>query len=143
MIKVILVIVVLLVGVLLTPALREPIEPQIDQVQAFLGDKLEGPMTPVLTPFRRLKTRNEIGKAITALLHVRNRGYPPPEASAFTEFLVREVDDEDGLDAWGSPYVIVLKPDSVAVVSPGPDRELDTEDDVSKQIRYRWWRDRH
>ncbi len=132
-------ILVLGVGVLLTPTLRRPFEPQLAAAWTFLRDNLEGPMAPVLDPYRRLKTRNEIGKTITALLHDRNRGIPPPEPSEFTAFMVAEVDDEDGLDGWGRPYILTLQKDSVTVVSAGPDGAFGNEDDVAKQLRYRQW----
>lgn len=141
MIKVIFVVLLLFVGVLLTPALRRPIEPQLDAARLFLGERLEGPLSPVLNPFRRLEARSEIGKTITELVQDRNRGYPPPEPVEFTSYIVRKVRDADGIDPWGSAYLIVLKQDSVAVVSPGPDRAMDTDDDVIKAIRYRWWRE--
>jgi hypothetical protein len=141
MIKGIFVVLLLFIGVLLTPALRRPIEPQLESARLFLGDKFDGPLSPVVNPFRRLKARSEIGKAITELLQDRNTGYPPPEPLEFTTYMIRKVRDTDGVDPWGSAYIIVLKQDSVAVVSPGPDRAINTDDDVSKQIRYRWWRE--
>jgi prepilin-type N-terminal cleavage/methylation domain-containing protein len=33
-------------------------------------------------------------------------------------------------DAWGSPFVIVCEADETSVISPGPDRRANTEDDL-------------
>lgn len=134
-----LVLVILLLGLasLLVPSLRERSQPHIDEFRVWLGGKLEGPMSPVLNRYRKLKTESQIGKATTELVRRRNMGAPPPEPDEIAEFMTRHEFSLDGLDAWGSPILLRQSPDSLTLVSPGPDIEYDTADDISRSIQYR------
>jgi hypothetical protein len=128
----------LLVGAVLTiPPLRQRAQPRIDAVRETAGQKLEGPMSPVLTPYRRVKTKAEMSKAVTELIADRNRGYPAPAPNEFGEYLVRKLGAEEAtLDAWGSPYIIAPDPDSLEIISAGPDLQYRTDDDLQVKIRY-------
>jgi hypothetical protein len=39
------------------------------------------------------------------------------------------------IDFWGTPYLILSLPGKVVIVSAGPDRELETADDLSQEVR--------
>lgn len=122
-------------GVMLVfPGLRERAEPRIERSREWLGQKLEGPLTPMLTPWWKLQTQTKIRKMTPLLVRDRNRGKPPPFPGEFSEYL-----DHHGIepvDAWDSPFILVQEPDSVAIVSPGPDRNYFTDDDMVTKVRY-------
>lgn len=134
--QVFLVILVLILVVLLVPPIRERAQPRIDQFRTWAGERLEGPMSPVLTPYRKIKAQSEMGRVITQLVAYRNRGLPPPKASEFQHFLLNRDLTETGADPWGSPYVLSQSPDSVGVVSAGADLRYDTDDDIILKVRY-------
>lgn len=120
----------------LVPPLRERADPHLDRIGTYLGEKLEGPLGPVLNPYRRLRSEAEISQAISQLIRDRNAGFLRPDPADFQEYMRTRIAGEDGLDRWGSPYVLIVEPDSVAVVSAGPDLEYETEDDITVKIRF-------
>lgn len=117
------------------PALRERAEPRIDASREWLGEKLEGPLSPILTPYRTLKTESNMAEAARHLIRDRNRGRPAPAGAAFSDYLSRN--QLDPLDAWGAPLSLRQEPDSVAIVSSGPDLVPETEDDLVAKVRYK------
>ena len=122
---------------LLVPGLRERAQPRIDQSREVLGDKLEGPMSPVLTPYRRLKTQSQMGKVINELTRRRNMGYQAPRPGELADFIVARDLGPDGKDAWGAPLLLQQRQDSIDIISAGPDIEYHTDDDIILSIRYR------
>jgi hypothetical protein len=128
----------LLLGMLTltVPALRQRAQPRIDQSREWLGKRLEGPLSPVLTPYRRLKTQSQMGKAVSALVSRRNMGYPPPKPIEFQEFIQARELSPDGMDAWGAPYLLRQRRDSLDIISAGPDIQYHTDDDLVVSIRY-------
>lgn len=131
------VLAVLLLGlaVLLIPGLRQRAQPRIDETREWLGQKLEGPMSPVLTPFRTVETTTRIDQAVRLLIRERNRGSHPPQPDDFSSFLRRR--GARYQDGWGAPLIIIQEPDSIIVMSAGEDREYRTPDDLVRKIRYR------
>lgn len=126
----------LLTAVTLTiPALRHRAQPRIDSSREWLGQKLEGPLSPILTPYRTLKTDSRMGDAARFLVRDRNRGMPAPLPAAFAEYLAGH--DIESTDGWGAPIILEQEPDSVAMRSAGPDLEYGTEDDIVAKVRYR------
>jgi hypothetical protein len=119
---------------LLVPDLRVRMQPHIEEGRIWLGEHLEGPMTPVLTPYRRLKTQSLIDEATRRLIRDRNIGQQAPLGPDFRDYLVRR--EIEPLDAWGAPLLLEQERDSVAIRSPGPDMEYGTEDDLVNKIRY-------
>lgn len=117
------------------PPLRERAQPRIDASQQWLGEKLEGPLGPVLTPYRRLKTEQNMAEAARHLIRDRNRGRRPPVGEAFTGYLSNNQVIQ--VDAWGAPLLLKQEPDSVAIVSSGPDMVPETEDDLVIKVRFR------
>ncbi|MFP4623433.1 MAG: hypothetical protein ACOC3J_02355 [Gemmatimonadota bacterium] len=122
-------------AVLLVPGLRERAQPHIDPGRQWLGQKLEGPLAPVLTPYRTLKTETRMAEAASLLIRNRNRGQDAPAPAAFRDYLMRH--EVDPFDGWGAPLLIEQEPDSLAIISAGPDLEYRTEDDIVTRIRYR------
>lgn len=120
--------------VLTVPSLRERAQPRIDATREWLGQKLEGPLSPILTPYRTIKTQSKMGEAVRLLVRDRNRGRPAPAGSDFGPYLTRH--EIEPLDGWGAPILLTQEPDSVAIVSAGPDLEYDTADDIVTKIRY-------
>jgi hypothetical protein len=127
---------ILLLGLttLMVPSLRERMQPRIDESREWLGERLEGPLSPVLTPYRTLKTQSRMGEAVRILIRDRNRGMLPPPPSEFPIYL--ENHEIEGLDGWGAPLILSQEADSVAILSAGPDLEYQTEDDIVTKVRY-------
>lgn len=128
--------VILILATLTIPPLEERAAPYYDRLGTFLWENLEGPLGPAINPWRAVRSEAEMGNVVRELIADRNRGLIRPDPDDFQEFIQRQVDDEDGLDFWGTPYILVPGRDSVAVVSAGPDREYETEDDLVTKIRY-------
>lgn len=133
--RLVLALLLLFLAGLLVPSLRERVQPQIDESRLWLGEKLEGPMTPLLTPYRRLKTQAQIDDALREMIQDRNTGYPPPVVTDFREYLIRN--QIEPLDGWGAPLVLEREADSLMVMSPGPDMNYGTDDDMRSKIQYR------
>ncbi len=122
-------------AVLVIPGLRQRAQPRIDETREWLGQRLEGPMSPVLTPFRTVETTTRIDQAVRLLIRERNAGRRPPQPDDFSTFLrQRGAEFQDG---WGAPLIIIQEPDSIIVLSAGEDREYRTQDDLVRKIRYR------
>lgn len=122
---------------LLVPSLRHRAQPHIDRSREILGEKLEGPLSPVLTPYRRLKTQSQMGKIINELTRRRNMGYEAPGPSELVDFLIARELSPDGRDAWGAPLLLQQRQDSLDIISAGPDIEYHTDDDIVLSLRYR------
>jgi len=120
-------------AILTIPPLREKAEPELERAGAYL---VNGPLSPLVNPVRRVGTQTEIGDILSELVRDRNNGYLPPAPDELSVYIHRRVEGADGVDGWGTPYTLVQEDDSVAVVSAGPDREFDTDDDVVEKIRF-------
>ena len=128
-------IIVLLV--MTVPQLRVRVDPVLERGGELMSEALHGPLAPLMNPYRRLKTESAVAEVVRGLVQDRNMGYLRPRPDDFTAYMQRKVEGEDGLDAWGTPFILIPSRDSVSVVSAGPDREYDTEDDIRDKIRYR------
>ncbi len=93
---------------------------------------LEGAGASLMEPVNRWDAREEmrrIGRNVVA--HERLTGRLPDADSAWVEWLAQRYGGDGAeRDGWGSTYRLVVWADSVGIVSPGPDREVDTEDDL-------------
>lgn len=118
------------------PPLRARAMPKYRAAGSWVWGVLDGPLTPVITPWRRLQTKSEMSRIANLLITWRNRGYPPPTTEELPRFMFRGSLDSTATDHWGTPYAIGSKPDTVYVRSAGPDRELGTEDDLLAPVRY-------
>jgi hypothetical protein len=133
--RIVLAFLLLGLAVLLVPSLRERAQPRIDESREWLGQKLEEPLSPVLTPFRTVETTTRIDQAVRLLIRTRNAGSSPPQPDDFTTFLKQY--GAEFQDGWGAPLILIQEPDSVIVMSAGLDREYRTSDDLTRKIRYR------
>lgn len=118
------------------PPLRERAMPRYEAGASWLWSRLQGPLSPALTPWRRLETKNEMAHIANQLIVLRNRGGSPPRADELPEFLRQAHLDSTATDRWGSHYDVRLRADSLDLISPGPDLEMDTEDDLVVTIRF-------
>lgn len=132
--RIILAFLLLALAVLLTPPLREKVQPEIDAGREWLGAKLEGPLSPVLNRYRTLKTQSAIEESIRNLVRNRNIGQAAPDPGDFAAYLTRR--DLSPTDAWGIPLLLEQETDSLAIISAGPDLIFWTEDDLVEKIRY-------
>lgn len=134
--RILLGLVILVLLVLTVPPLRQRAQPAFDRLDALVGWGVEGPLSPAVNPYRKLKAEGAIGKVTREMIRDRNSGFVRPEDDEFQAYMIRKVEGEDGIDPWGIPYAMWPTRDSVAVVSAGPDREFGTDDDVLQTIRY-------
>lgn len=134
--RILLGLVVLMLLFMTVPPLRRRAQPAFDRLDAVGGWAVEGPLSPAVNPYRKLKAEGAIGKVTREMIRDRNSGFVRPEDEEFQAYMVRKVEGEDGIDPWGIPYAMWPTRDSVAVVSAGPDREFGTDDDVLQTIRY-------
>lgn len=87
---------------------------------------------PVLNPVLRWSTRGEMRRIVRDLEAQSQTGRNfPLDQEAFVDWMG---DNYQGvtstMDPWGTVYSLRLRSRSFSVVSPGPDGELDTGDDV-------------
>lgn len=132
--RIILAFLLLALVVLLTPQLREKVQPEIDTGREWLGAKLEGPLSPLLNRYRTLKTESAIDESIRNLVRHRNVGHRAPDPGELADYLTRR--QLSPTDAWGIPFMLDQETDSLAIMSAGPDLIFWTEDDLVKKIRY-------
>ncbi len=133
-----LVLVILFLGLatVTVPPLRQRVDPHLDVFRLWLGAKLEGPMSPILDPYREIQAKTQLGHFVSRLTGDRNRGRPPPEARDFANYLVVRKLSEDGLDPWGVPYTVQQRRDSLYLISAGRDAAYGTADDIRDSMRY-------
>lgn len=122
---------------LTVPALRTRAMPKYRALGTWVWGVIDGPLSPILNPYRRLKTQSEMAEVVRELVDRRNRGLPPPTEAELKDFMAREALDSTATDVWGTLYHIEARPDSVYLRSAGPDTELGTEDDLLEVLRYR------
>lgn len=134
--RLILGLLLLVLAALLVPPLRERMQPQLDVGRHWLGERLEGPLSPAITWYRRAKTRSQLDKTLTELVTRRNMGFQLPEQHELPELLIQREISPDGLDAWGGQFLLQQRRDTLDIVSAGPDREYETEDDMIASLRY-------
>ena len=118
------------------PPLRERAMPRYRAMGDWAWVHLEGPVTPLLTPLRRTRTEAETGQVISRLITWRNRGFPPPQSAELPLFMKQAGLDSTALDAWGTPYQLHIRPDSVYLRSAAQDTMMMTEDDIVRPLRY-------
>ena len=100
--------------------------------RAILFEATDPVVDRVMHPFTALGALDEmrrVGRNVVA--HERLTGDIPAAEGAWASWLEQRYRTQDvGRDAWGSTYRLVIWPDSVGIVSYGPDRLPDTDDDL-------------
>lgn len=121
---------------LVFPQLGEAVQLRAVELWEWTGDRLEGPASPITNRYRRVQAENHLSRTSRALVLQRNQGHQPPQPQDLAAFMARHDGPPDGLDPWGVPYQIVHEPDSVAIVSAGPDGVVGTDDDLVVKLRF-------
>lgn len=98
------------------------------ETRAIMMDVAE----PVVVPIIRWSTEEEMGQVgRNVVAHERLTGEMPSGVSWLEWLEYRYPTDDLRRDPWGSTYQLLVWPDSVAVLSLGPDRTRQTEDDFT------------
>jgi hypothetical protein len=134
--RLVLMALLLYAATLVFPQLGEAVQLRAVELWEWTGDRLEGPVSPITNRYRRIQAENHLSRTSRALVLLRNQGRPPPAPQDLARFMARNDGPPDGLDPWGMPYQIVLEPDSVAIMSAGPDRTMGTEHDLVVKLRF-------
>jgi hypothetical protein len=121
---------------LVVPGLRERVTPRAVEVGGWAGARLEGPLSPITDRYKRVQAETHLSRTSRLLVTQRNMGQRAPESHELPAFMTRNDIAPDGLDPWGVQYQIVQEPDSVAVMSAGPDGVFGTADDLVVRVRY-------
>ena len=94
---------------------------------------------PIAVPIARWSTQEEMAQVARNVVDQERLTGVLPAGSAWLAWLeARYATPEATLDPWGSTYQIAASKDSVWVLSYGPDRTRDTEDDfqvVTPRVR--------
>jgi hypothetical protein len=135
--RIVMAVLLLVLVTLLFPPLRERADPHMAAAGAWTAERLEGPLSPVTNWYKSIRAEAELGKAARLMVGQRNQGMRLPDPERFQEFLNRHDIATDGLDPWGTPYLMVQEADSIALVSAGPDRRYETDDDLAARFPHR------
>lgn len=129
--KLLLLMLLLVLLVLSVPELREFAAPVVDPAGEKLVELSEPLVERVRRPFMRWKAEDEARALANLLRDTEAIGGRLPRPREFQSFLRRRwIVEREGLDPWGQPYQLDYTSDEVVVVSPGPDRQGGTEDDI-------------
>lgn len=92
---------------------------------------------PLLDPFHRWVTHQELGRIVDDLEQMRGVGDGlPTRAEAFEAWMERRYQQASSrVDSWGTPYRLEVHADSFYVVSAGPDQEFGTDGDLRRSGR--------
>jgi len=117
------------------PDLRERVVPQVEPAIHRASSWMVPRVRPLFDPVLRWSANGEL-RLIARRLELRqanSRSLPRPDE--FQRFLEEtQISGRGGLDPWGTPYYLVVTPDSFVVGSAGPDQVAGTEDDL-RQVR--------
>lgn len=102
------------------------------ETRARLIERLDPIIQPALGPIRVGSTREELRQIAQDLQgHERLYDRLPVNDELFRQWLYNQyVAPSNYQDSWGSGFGFSLWPDSFAVLSAGPDRIFNTEDDL-------------
>ena len=91
---------------------------------------------PVLNPALAWQCRGEMNRITRELQMINREGQAiPSRGQDFAEWMVRNFQGGSGRDAWGNEYTLLTWPDSIGILSNGPDLEVNTEDDIIQTAR--------
>jgi hypothetical protein len=93
---------------------------------------------PVIHPVLTWQTKGEMDRIARELETLNRQGsnIPTPGAS-FQNWMERRFMGGANKDAWGVNYSVKVWRDSVGIVSNGPDREVDTADDLVHRLSFK------
>lgn len=88
-------------------------------------------LAPVLNPVLTWQTRSEMSQIARELQMINREGQALPQpGEEFMAWMGRHYQGGSSEDGWGNPYTLLIWPDSVGILSRGPDLEINTPDDV-------------
>lgn len=129
--KIILIALLAIFCVLAIPPLRTWADPVVGPILADASARLEPQLDRVRTPYFRWEAKSEARTIAEGLRQDALTGQSLPRPADFQAYLRRRtINPRDVADRWGSPYYLQLQPDSIVVISPGPDGRPGTEDDI-------------
>lgn len=133
-----LLVAVALLWVVLTvfPGSRARVEPRLAEMRAWTWSQMEGPLSPILNKYRRVRAESELSEVSRLLVIQRNQGGRAPKQEDLPALLTRQEIAVDGLDPWGTPYHVIQQLDSVVVRSAGADLRHDSDDDLVVKVRF-------
>ena len=89
-------------------------------------------LDPVIAPINRWSTKDEMRRVARDVVAYEQSHGQIPNRTGWVEWLEwRYVVDETWKDPWGSAYELVVLADSLGIMSYGPDRTKETEDDFT------------
>jgi hypothetical protein len=92
-------------------------------------------LNPVMTPVLTWQTRGEMNRIGRELENLNSEGSNiPPPGDPFQRWMERRFMGGSKSDAWGIDYTLKFWRDSIGIVSSGPDRTLDTADDIKHRV---------
>ena len=93
-------------------------------------------VAPALNPLLAWQTRGEMEQIARELQNLNRQGDPlPAEGEEFGHWVARRFQGGSSLDAWGHSYSLKIWPDSVGIISSGPDAQVRTGDDILHTAR--------
>ncbi|HEX7051476.1 MAG TPA: hypothetical protein VF188_14820 [Longimicrobiales bacterium] len=113
------------------PSLRERIAPRVQPLWASVRGTAAPKVRDALGPVYRWIAVREVRTIVEDLERYEAAGQRLPRPNGFEKFLDnRSYSLIDGRDPWGTPYMMLLRRDSIIVLSSGPDLESGTADDI-------------
>ena len=86
---------------------------------------------PVLYPIHKWRNTSEMDQIARELVAFERTYYRlPTDMRGFADWMDGQFAPESQVDTWKTPYELRIWPDSFAIVSGGPDRTVDTPDDL-------------
>lgn len=119
------------------PPIRERVAPRVRPVREYLVREVGPPLRRGIDPVLRWSAVQETRRIARELRQRELSFLPMPAARDFTTFLERQHYGSDGLDPWETPYSMLIRRDSIFVISAGPDRERNTADDIREGVSRR------
>ena len=114
--KIFLIALVALLAGLAIPTTRPTIMEQID---------------PILYPIHKWQNTSEMDQIARELFAFERTYYRlPTTQNGFATWMDGQFAPESQTDTWGTAYQLRIWPDSLSIVSGGPDRTIDTPDDL-------------
>lgn len=91
---------------------------------------------PALYPIFVWQTKSDMERIGGELTNYENQYYKlPTSGKDFPNWLAQRFkDDKHRVDSWGTGYRLKIRPEKLAVISSGPDRTPDTEDDIRHEL---------
>jgi hypothetical protein len=130
--KKLLLLILIFVGVATSvQPVRERVEPRFRPIRDYVVREVGPEIRRGIDPVYRWSAVQEMRQIARELRQRELSFLPLPQPREFQKFLERQhYGGKNGLDPWDTPYMLVLKRDSIVVISAGPDRERNTTDDI-------------